>query len=67
MNTTKSTWHHVIPTLIPYIRKMNYIYHLADNMFRRKCQDKGMDTFGKFMALVSAIYRSRSQDVEEVE
>lgn len=67
MNTTESTWNHVIATLIPYIRKMNYIYHLADNMFRRKCQDKGTDTFSKFMTLVSAIYRSRSQDVEEVE
>jgi len=46
---------------------MNYVYYLADNMFKRKCQDKGMDTFGKFMTLVSAIYRSRSQDVEEAE
>jgi len=67
MNTPESTWHYVMATLIPYIRKSDYIYHLADNMFRKKCQDKGMDTFCKFMTLVSAIYRSRSQDVEEVE
>jgi hypothetical protein len=66
MNTTESTWLHVIATLIPYIRKSDYIYHLAD-MFTRKCQDEGMDTFCKFMKLLSAIYRSRSQDVDEVE
>jgi hypothetical protein len=67
MNTIESTWHHLIATLIPYIRKSDYIYHLTDNMFGGKCQDEGTDTFCKFMTLVSAIYRSRSHDVEEVE
>jgi hypothetical protein len=43
------------------------MYHLVDNMFRRKHQDEGMDTFCKCMMLMSTIYRGRSQDVEEVE
>ena len=42
-NTIESTWRHVKVLMNQYCRKSNYIYALADYMFRKKCTAERVD------------------------
>jgi len=54
-NTIESTWRHVKVLMHPYCRKPDYIYALADYMFRKKCTAERVEPFSKFMDIVAAI------------
>jgi len=51
-NTIESTWKHVKVLLSPYNRKADYVYFLAEYMFRQKCE-ADVDPFCKFMDIVA--------------
>lgn len=53
-NSIESVWKHVKVFLNPYNRKVNYIYILAEYMFRKRCQAEGVAPFCKFMDIVAA-------------
>jgi transposase-like protein len=54
-NTIESTWKHVKALLSPYNRKADYVYFLAEYMFRQKCKAEDVDPFCKFVDIVAAI------------
>jgi hypothetical protein len=54
-NTIASTWRHVKVLMNQYNRKPDYIYVLADYMFRKKCRAQRVEPFCKFMDIVAAI------------
>jgi hypothetical protein len=48
-NTIKSTWKQVKTLLSPYNRKADYVYFLAEYMFRLRCEAEGVYPFRKFI------------------
>jgi len=52
-NTIESTWKHVKVLLSPYNRKEDYVFFLAEYMFRQKCKAENVDPFCKFMDIVA--------------
>ena len=55
-NTIESTWKHVKAILSPYNRKADYVYFLAEYMFRQqKCKADNVDPFCKFIEIVASI------------
>jgi hypothetical protein len=54
-NTIDSTWKHIKASLSPYNRKADYVYPLAEYMFRQKCKAEDINPFCKFIEIVAAI------------
>jgi len=53
-NTTESTWKQITALLSPYNRKADYIYFLAEYMFRQKYVED-IDPFCKFIQIVATV------------
>jgi hypothetical protein len=52
-NTNESTWKHVKVSLNPYDRRGDYIYILAQYMFRQRCKAEDVEPFCKFIEIVT--------------
>jgi len=52
-NTMKSIWKQVKTLLSPYGHKADYVYFLAEYMFRQKCKAEDVDPFCKFIQVVA--------------
>jgi len=63
-NTIESTWKHVKVLLNPYNRKADYVYFLAEYMFRQKCKAEDVDPFCKFMDIVATIDWSNTDSTD---
>ena len=51
-DTIESTWKHVKAILSLYNRKADYVFFLAEYMFRQKCKAEDVDPFCKFIEIV---------------
>jgi transposase-like protein len=54
-NTIESTWKHIKVLLSPYNRKADYVYILAEYMFRQRCKAEDVEPFCKFIEIVATI------------
>jgi hypothetical protein len=52
-NTIESTWKHVKVLLSPYNRKADYVYILAEYMFRQRCKAEDVEPFCKLIEIVA--------------
>jgi len=59
-NTTESTWKQIMALLSPYNRKADYIYFLAEYMFRQKYKVEDIDPFCKFIQIVATVDSSNT-------
>ena len=63
-HTIESTWRQMKAALHLYNRKTDYIFALADFMFRKKCKAEGCDPFSKFITIVGDTDWEATKDVE---
>jgi len=61
-NTIESTWKHLKVSLSPYNRKDDYVYVLADYMFRQRCKAENVEPFCKFMDIVATTDWSHTEE-----
>jgi hypothetical protein len=61
-NTSESTWKHVKVSLNPYNHKGDYIYILAQYIFRQICKAEDVETFCKFIEIVTTIRNNAWSD-----
>jgi transposase-like protein len=54
-NTIESTWKHIKVLLSPCNRKADYVYILAEYMFRQRCKAEDIEPFCKFIEIVTTI------------
>jgi len=54
-NMIESTWKQIKALLSPYNLKADYVYFLAECMFRQKCKAEDVDPFCKFIQIVAAV------------
>ena len=52
---TRDSINHRRPTFCPYNQKADYVYFLAQYMFRQKCKAEDVDPFCKFIQIVATV------------
>jgi hypothetical protein len=52
-HTIESTWRHVKPSLNPYNRNWDCVYHQAHYTFVAECRSENVDQFTKFIGIAA--------------
>jgi len=52
---TRDSINHRRPTFCPYNQKADYVYFLAEYMFRQKCKAEDLGPFCKFIQIFATI------------
>jgi len=63
-NTIESTWKQVKVLMSPYNRKADYVYTLAEYMFRQRCKAEDVEPFAKFIEIVATTDWSNNESTD---